>query len=600
MKTEYSAVLDTDDLMFSVFNLASNDLMHLIGSNTPYLSQENLPDYRAGFPELSAVKWSDPMRYKAKYQLRTLLKRYITKPEKMHSKTLVIKAYEAFVDTQERISAPRKDIRLSSYYVCQRARRIIRDILGPYDPDEHLAYCRFGKRAAVGLGYRTSYLDARIRVLTGSRHHLQWFRNEVAEKDHLLRSFAKSDSEVETQRLSLTTVPKAWDKLRTILKNTVVGGFYSAGLGDLIVAKLKEDGYNLNRRQEKHRAKVKDYSKNLTHVTADLSAASDSFSWSLMNRLFPRDWYVALKYGAIRNCTVGSRTIQLQSFMTMGVGFTFPCQTLAFYAILRAVHELLGLSYGFVSVFGDDLIYPKRMHSAVVAVLTDLGFLLNKEKTFVTTPFRESCGADFYDGVDVRPFQPEGSHEVLSGLHAVSYLYQVYNGLACRWQETDLPTVFNYLRTLLLKFTEKLHQVPVDYPSYSGIQTDVVRLSSDYLRPTIDGNGSGLVQCLSYRYRLREVPFVLPYLWDHLRVSSRDVEDLEITLKYLDPVDSTTLIWVPKKCRKSQRFGPPLYVKRLIPHVNTKGSAPRISEKVVVDHRFVVDESKIPETMGMD
>lgn len=598
MKTAEPA-LNTDRLILDVFNLASNDLAPLTGVGSPrVVTLENLSEYREGFPEYIPQKWSDPMVFKAKYQLNTMLKRYITKPECVNQGTLVKKAFTAFLDTQVRISAPREELSTRSFLVCREARRIIRGILGPYSMEEHMNKGRFGKRAAVGVSYRKSYLDVRVQHLTGSTHHLNWFRKDVISKDDILRRVCKRSSYNETDHLSLTTVPKTWNKLRTILKNTVVGGFYTAGLGDLIVQKLKDYNYSLSRRQELHRHVVASYSRDLSHVTADLSSASDSFSWSLMNRLFPRDWYNALKFGAIRKVRVGSRMVQLQSFMTMGLGFTFPCQTLAFYAILKAIQSLLGKRYGTVSVFGDDLIYPSYMHRFVVSTLVELGFLLNEEKTFVTTPFRESCGADYYDGVDVRPFQPEGACEELSGLRAAAYLYKVYNGLTLRWGEDVLKSTLAYLRARILCFTKGgIHQVPCDYPAYSGIHTGVVKTEDTFLQPTLDENGSGLVQCLSFKSRLREVPvelyLQLCYFWDSLRSLSKNVEVDEFNQLFDDSTDSTVLIWRRVKRKRSTKKGPPVWKDLWLPHVSRKGANLRVSEEVKVDHRFVIDGSKL-------
>ena len=40
----------------------------------------------------------------------------------------------------------------------------------------------------------------------------------------------------------------------------------------------------------------------------------------------------------------------------------------------------------------------------VVEVMSFCGFEFNREKTFTTGPFRESCGGHFWGGVDVKPF----------------------------------------------------------------------------------------------------------------------------------------------------------------------------------------------------
>jgi len=54
-----------------------------------------------------------------------------------------------------------------------------------------------------------------------------------------------------------------------------------------------------------------------------------------------------------------------------------------------------------VRVFGDDIIVPIDAWPLVCDMLTTLGLKVNADKTFGTGKFRESCGTDAYDGVNV-------------------------------------------------------------------------------------------------------------------------------------------------------------------------------------------------------
>jgi hypothetical protein len=51
--------------------------------------------------------------------------------------------------------------------------------------------------------------------------------------------------------------------------------------------------------------------------------------------------------------------------------------------------------------FGDDLIVNSHAYDSVVYVLTRLGLKINGSKSFATGSYRESCGKDYIDGVDV-------------------------------------------------------------------------------------------------------------------------------------------------------------------------------------------------------
>lgn len=54
-------------------------------------------------------------------------------------------------------------------------------------------------------------------------------------------------------------------------------------------------------------------------------------------------------------------------------------------------------------MYGDDIVVRQSSALLLTEVLRDAGFVTNKEKTFIVGPFRESCGADWYQGQDVRP-----------------------------------------------------------------------------------------------------------------------------------------------------------------------------------------------------
>jgi hypothetical protein len=58
---------------------------------------------------------------------------------------------------------------------------------------------------------------------------------------------------------------------------------------------------------------------------------------------------------------------------------------------------------GEVRVFGDDLIVPSDCGHLILGSLRYLGFKVNRNKTFGTGKFRESCGGEYYDGHDVTP-----------------------------------------------------------------------------------------------------------------------------------------------------------------------------------------------------
>jgi len=97
----------------------------------------------------------------------------------------------------------------------------------------------------------------------------------------------------------------------------------------------------------------------------------------------------------------------------MGNGFTFELETAVFLSIILAVRNLRAVREPLealvepgkdVYVYGDDLIIPTDYAQDVISALTYCGFSINKEKSFTEGHFRESCGGDYFKGVDVRPY----------------------------------------------------------------------------------------------------------------------------------------------------------------------------------------------------
>lgn len=113
----------------------------------------------------------------------------------------------------------------------------------------------------------------------------------------------------------------------------------------------------------------------------------------------------------------------------MGNGFTFPLQTIVFSSAVRAVYDLMGLpfkdpktDYG---IFGDDICVRKEAYDFLSKMLNKLGFQVNVRKSFNTGPFRESCGHDYFHGVNIR-----GVYAV--SLEAPQQVYSLINRLV-RW-----------------------------------------------------------------------------------------------------------------------------------------------------------------------
>lgn len=154
-----------------------------------------------------------------------------------------------------------------------------------------------------------------------------------------------------------------------------------------------------------------------SHATIDLKDASDRVSRWLVEELLPPDWWEALDACRTESTILpNGQELYLCKFAPMGSACCFPVEALVFYALAiatvypskesvynalfkRGVKPVPALEQ--VSVFGDDIIVPTHHASEVMKTLEAFGMLVNRNKSYTTGPFRESCGMDAYDGTDV-------------------------------------------------------------------------------------------------------------------------------------------------------------------------------------------------------
>jgi len=148
-----------------------------------------------------------------------------------------------------------------------------------------------------------------------------------------------------------------------------------------------------------------------SYATIDLSDASDSVSWSLVKALFTKTPLLRALY-----CTRSDKAllpdeevIVLHKFAPMGSALCFPIECLVFAAICEYVLRFSGIHYpqGIIPyvVYGDDIVIRTELADHVIEILHDLNFVVNQEKTFTkrTLAFRESCGGEFFSGINVTP-----------------------------------------------------------------------------------------------------------------------------------------------------------------------------------------------------
>lgn len=198
------------------------------------------------------------------------------------------------------------------------------------------------------------------------------------------------------------TVPKNTEIDRVACKEPDLNLWCQKAYGNYIRGRLRGVGIDLNDQTRNQRLA---YEGSVTggYATIDLSSASDSVTRALVARLLPRAWYTLLDSLRSQRTVIDGQVHRNWMFSSMGNGFTFELESLIFWGLCKSVAYLTN-TRGRLLVYGDDIIVPTGIARTIVQVLGFCGFVTNSKKTFLSGPFRESCGAHWYAGNDVKPF----------------------------------------------------------------------------------------------------------------------------------------------------------------------------------------------------
>jgi hypothetical protein len=220
---------------------------------------------------------------------------------------------------------------------------------------------------------------------------------------------------VEIVPARLNFVPKNAKTHRSVCVEAGLNVTYQLALGSFMAKRLAAFGIDI-RDQSLNQRRALEGSLTGALATLDLSSASDTVSRELVFELLPLEWADLLKWG--RSSTVelpSGETMTQEKFASMGNGYTFPLETLIFWGLAAACCDCDSDA----TVYGDDIVLPSEKFELLSEVLRYAGFLVNAGKSFHTGPFRESCGKDYFRGIDVRPFYAKGwvSAQLLFVLH---------------------------------------------------------------------------------------------------------------------------------------------------------------------------------------
>lgn len=216
----------------------------------------------------------------------------------------------------------------------------------------------------------------------------------------LNRRHDHSSETLELLRFGITKVievPKDMSKNRVISCEPLELQFLQQGIMSELMRRLRHSNIHF-----KDQSINQLHSRLLSNATLDMSNASDTVSRMIVKQIFPADWYELLE--ATRSSfarTPSGALVPLRCFSPMGSAVCFPVEALVFYTIARLVAHRSRCSSRSIHVYGDDIIVPLSMAGDLIDYLCESGFEPNVSKCCYRTPFRESCGAEWFDSCDV-------------------------------------------------------------------------------------------------------------------------------------------------------------------------------------------------------
>jgi len=146
-------------------------------------------------------------------------------------------------------------------------------------------------------------------------------------------------------------------------------------------------------------------------ATIDLKDASDRVTTDLVLALFPEEAHRYLL--ALRSESTllpdGSLFEGHRKYAPMGSALCFPIESAVFWALAVVAGIRSGMSapdaIASTYVYGDDIIIRPQVFTPLCELFTRCGLLVNKSKSYVDGPFRESCGVDAWNGKLITPFK---------------------------------------------------------------------------------------------------------------------------------------------------------------------------------------------------
>lgn len=290
---------------------------------------------------------------------------------------------------------------------------------------------------------------------------MDWYRTEFDIPMYMPIDLEAFYNEIlkEISYCKFSTVPKSAVTDRSIAVEPTLNVFLQLGVDRFVRRRLKQRwGIDLNT-QEKNQRLALLASIFGEDVTIDLKGASDTVAMMAAWLLLPIEWVLLLDDLRSRNILIPKKFVggksdeirALHKLSAMGNGFTFVIETVIFAAISRYVMRKQR-NTGNLSVYGDDIVIDREAAEPLIHMLNLFGFMVNKDKTFLIGPFRESCGVDCLGGVDIRPlFLKKPVTNVTHVWYLINSLTEIEQTLPYYWEISFAET-----KSWLMRFIPKM------------------------------------------------------------------------------------------------------------------------------------------------
>jgi len=462
-------------------------LRSLLSSHREYIFLKDLSDalrrrdYKGMYlaaDSLSAQKYADATQHFVANQFALLVKKYPFPKEilDLGPRDNAIKTFNGAEHRMRRLNA--KFLFLEHHRSrdvfeeqSRSARGWIQTVIGS-SPNYRRIFsrCDFGSGASIGVHGNATHILAKLNcekwsVTPGAIHHafgglmanfhyLEQLLPESVDRRFVCLDYVYAFSEYTrrmhvVQHNNISFVPKTAKTFRSIAVEPLLNGFVQKGIDLELREKLLRFNLDLTDQgpnQRMAREGSFDDSED-AFVTIDLKSASDSISRGLARYLLPSNWYSLLDRTRSHVYKLDKVFKTYEKFCSMGNGFCFPLETLLFASACHAVGSgEPGVDF---RVYGDDIIVRKRFAHNVLALLKHWGFKSNLEKTFLEGPFRESCGADWFGGEDVRPYTLD---------HALDSVENVFKFLNLTNRNSRTSQFFRSVRSEVINLLPKQFQ----------------------------------------------------------------------------------------------------------------------------------------------